>query len=199
MKKITKIILLIIGIIILLTIIDITFIYTKGRPLFAIKSQNGLVYRGVFYDTYNCHEYSIPQIKRKNLRLACLPLDIETAKESTYHIEKIENVDIRTSNVSRTGATIVITDTNKNPYKHGLWYEIEKEENGKWYKLTTLIDNDITIAYGYLPDENNEVIFEINWEDIYGKLTPGNYRIIKKVIEKYMSVEFGIQEVKKEG
>lgn len=71
MKKWMKITLGVIGLIILLLVIDLICVFTINRPLLAIKKDNGSVYRGIFYDTYNCAEYSIPQVKRKGLKLAC--------------------------------------------------------------------------------------------------------------------------------
>lgn len=74
MKKFIKIFLIIIGIIILSTVIDLVCIFTINRPLFAIKDDCDCVYsvyRGVFYDTYNCPEYSVPQIKAKSTKFSC--------------------------------------------------------------------------------------------------------------------------------
>ena len=71
MKNIVKIISLFVGVVIFLVIIDLIFIFTLNRPLFAINDKSGYVYRGIFYDTYNCPEYSSSQIKSKGLRLAC--------------------------------------------------------------------------------------------------------------------------------
>lgn len=71
MKKIIKIISLILLGIILMIVIDLMCIVSINRPLFAIKSKYGNIYRGLFYDTYNCMEYSMPQIKQKGLKLAC--------------------------------------------------------------------------------------------------------------------------------
>lgn len=75
MKKWIKYMLGIIAIIILVIIIDITCIFTINRPLFAIRSENNgsnnEVYQGLFYNTYNCAEYSIPQIKAKWNKFSC--------------------------------------------------------------------------------------------------------------------------------
>lgn len=75
MKKCLKFILGVIGLIILLVIFDLICIFTINRPMFAIKEDNGdsvvLVYRGLFYDTYNCPEYSVPQIKAKGTKFNC--------------------------------------------------------------------------------------------------------------------------------
>lgn len=75
MKKWVKIILYIIGIIVLIFVIDLICIFTINRPLFAIRTDNddsiNIVYRGLFYDTYDCAEYSVPQIKSKGLKFSC--------------------------------------------------------------------------------------------------------------------------------
>ena len=75
MKKWLKIILCVICIIILIFVIDLICIFTINRPLFAIRTDNddsiNIVYRGLFYDTYDCAEYSLPQIKLKGSKLTC--------------------------------------------------------------------------------------------------------------------------------
>ena len=93
MKKFIKIFLIIIGIIILSIIIDLVCIFTINRPIFAIKDDCDClysVYRGLFYDTYNCPEYSVPQIKAKGTKFSC----------------SISRVDI--------GSVVEIVDTTKD-------------------------------------------------------------------------------------
>ena len=71
MKKFIKIFLIIIGIIILSIIIDLVCIFTINRPIFAIKAGTPYTFTGIFYDTYNCPEYSVPQIKAKGTKFSC--------------------------------------------------------------------------------------------------------------------------------
>ena len=104
----------------------------------------------------------------------------------------IENVSISISDISLTGATIIIKDTNENPYTYGEWYKIEKQVNGKWYEVKPIIENYGFNSIGYLPDKNNEIKFVMNWEWLYGRLPLGSYRIIKEVGKQYIGVEFGI-------
>lgn len=92
MKSWLKIVIEIIGIIIVLVVIDITCIFTIKRPLFAIQNDGGNVYRGIFYDTYNCAEYSTPQIKRKGLKLACSTVKFNTQKVVNI-IDKTKNIE----------------------------------------------------------------------------------------------------------
>ena len=75
MKKKLKIFLIIVGIIVLCFGLDLIFILKLNRPLFAIKQDNGdsvnIVYKGILYDTYNCHENSSMLIVFKWKKYSC--------------------------------------------------------------------------------------------------------------------------------
>ena len=91
MKKSLKIFLIFIGIIILLFIIDLICIFTINRPILAIKDDNN-VYKGIFYNTYNCAEYAVPQIKLKGTKFACTEIKFQIGKvieivDTTKNIE----------------------------------------------------------------------------------------------------------------
>ncbi len=79
MKKSVKIFFVIIGIIILGFIIDLICIFTINRPILAIKDENN-VYKGIFYNTYNCAEYAVPQIKLKGTKFACAEIKFQIGK-----------------------------------------------------------------------------------------------------------------------
>lgn len=196
MSKWIKITLGVVGVIVLLFAIDIVCVFTIDKPLFAIKEDNedsvNLVYKGLLYDTYICHEYSVPQIKRKGSKFSFTLINIVENKESTYKPTDVENVSISISDISLTSATITIKDTNKKPYTQGEWYKIEKQVNDKWYEVETIIDNYGFNSIGYLPDKNNEVKFVMDWKWLYGELPLGSYRILKEVGNQHISVEFNI-------
>ena len=79
MKKSLKIFLIFIEIIILLFIIDLICIFTINRPILAIKGENN-VYKGMFYNVYNCAEYAVPQIKSKGTKFACAEIKFQIGK-----------------------------------------------------------------------------------------------------------------------
>lgn len=85
MKKWMKFTLVIIGGIAILFVIDLICIFTINKPLFAIKDENGdsvnLIYRGLFYDTYNCFEYPSPQIKSKGSKFSCAIKNVNISLE----------------------------------------------------------------------------------------------------------------------
>lgn len=106
---------------------------------------------------------------------------------------ELENVSAEIYDISLTGATIIITDTNKNPYTYGEWYKLEIEDNGDWLELEPQIKDYGFNEIGYIPDDNGEVKFVIDWEKIYGKLQPGSYRIVKEVSNNYIYIPFSIE------
>lgn len=190
MKKWIKVILGVLSGIIMLLVVDFLCIFTINRPIFAIKKDN--VYKGLLYDTYNCVEYSALQIKPKWTKFACSDLNTNEVKESVYETTEVENVSISISDISLTGATVTIKDTNLEPYVYGEWYKLEKEINGKWYELQTIIKDYGFNSIAYLPDNNDEIKFVMDWEWLYGKLSLGSYRILKEVGNRHISVSFDI-------
>ena len=116
----------------------------------------------------------------------------EVIEETVYATSEVENVSMTISDISLTGATITIKDTNESKYTYEEWYVIEKEIDGKMYSIPTKVKDYGFNSIGYTVDENNEVKFVIDWEWLYGELTQGNYRIIKKSHDKYISIPFSI-------
>ena len=116
----------------------------------------------------------------------------EVIEETVYATSEVENVSTTISDISLTGATITIKDTNESKYTYEEWYVIEKEIDGKMYSIPTKVKDYGFNSIGYTVDENNEVKFVIDWEWLYGELTQGNYRIIKKSHDKYISIPFSI-------
>lgn len=68
--NIFKTLLIIISVIVLLVVIDLVCIFTINIPIIAIKKDN--VYYGIFYDSYDCMEYSVLQIQPKNSKFSCV-------------------------------------------------------------------------------------------------------------------------------
>lgn len=83
MKKCFKIFLGVIGILVLTIGIDIICIFTINRPIFSQGEdyETHAVYRGLFFDTYVCPEFSMPQIKTKGAKYTCAVLEVEDVKD----------------------------------------------------------------------------------------------------------------------
>lgn len=103
------------------------------------------------------------------------------------------SIKIKEGTLTNTGATIIITDTTDKNYSYGEPFRIDKKENGKWKEAPKVIDDAFFNMPAYQPDENNEIVREINWEWIYGKLTPGTYRFVTNASDENISVTFVIK------
>lgn len=64
---------------VLTIVIDLICIFWINRPIFVISEDYGThaIYRGLFFDTYNCPEYSIPQIKGKGTKFNCASIRVD--------------------------------------------------------------------------------------------------------------------------
>ena len=133
---------------------------------------------------------------------------LKTTIKDTAELNEIDGVTmtIKKDTLTRTGATIIITDVSGKSNIYGADYRIDKKENSSWTPLKSLDGREWTQfkwnAIGYTVDKNNKLEMDINWEKLYGKLEDGEYRIVKSTDEylkdilyiKYFSVEFIIGE-----
>ena len=89
---------------------------------------------------------------------ACIVgLLVGCTKGSNYKPVQVENVSISIEDVSSTGGIVIIKDTNEEPYTYGEWYKIEKNSNGKWIEVDTVISDYGFNEIGYLTNEDGEV------------------------------------------
>lgn len=106
-----------------------------------------------------------------------------------------DNVKIDINEFANTGINFTITDTNEYKYNYSkMKYDVRKynppptkteaieTETGMavpaydpWPELTKI--NDISTEKNYQLDENGQIEANINWEEVYGKLEEGKYRI----------------------
>lgn len=207
MKRSLKIIIGIIIVIVLCFVIDLVCIFTIKRPLFAVREDNGdsvnIVYKGIFYDTYNCMEYSTPQIKTKWTKFTCSIEEIKLLDESKYKITNEDlNMSIKKNSLTPEKATIIIKNNSYYTYTYGQSYTFEKYVDGKWFVIEPKNDL-IFVSIGYTIEPKQTKQIKINWEYHYGKLSSGKYRVVKDVFRNidipidendnyYIAVEFTI-------
>lgn len=208
MSKYLKITLGVVGIIILMIIIDLVCIFTINRPIFSQGEDYGThaVYKGLFFNTYICPEFSTPQIKIKGAKYTCAVIEydeIETKFEPT-EIDGI-SMSIKEGTLTNKGATIIIKDTNgKGKYVYGTSFRVDKYVNGKWVEPQTTDNNCAFTSMAYYVDDNGYLEFNQNWNCMYSSLEKGTYRLVKytflesdtPITEeelKYFSIEFTIE------
>jgi len=95
--------------------------------------------------------------------------------------DDLENVSmkIKEGSLTKKGATIIITDKSNRKNIYGNAYKLEERVEGKWQDLKTIIDDFSWTLEGYSVDETNTLEFKVNWENLYGTLKEGEYRIVK--------------------
>ena len=126
--------------------------------------------------------------------------EFDIGKESNIEIEeKGVSLLIKENTLTKTGATLILKNDSDVVIQYGEPYEIEIKKDGKWHKINVEL-NFIMPAYIVNAKESKEI--ELNWSYGYGKLTSGNYRIIKDINIKnaegsyekfYVSAEFSIE------
>ena len=78
-----------------------------------------------------------------------------------------------------SGFSFMIFNNSNFDYYYGPQFELEINKNNKWYKMDT-IDDLVWIDVIYTIKANESIENKINWDSMYGKLSKGKYRLIKR-------------------
>ena len=106
---------------------------------------------------------------------------------------------IKEGKLTNKSATLVLTNYSDKNFQYGSPYEIEIKKDGEWHKINVELYFNMPV-FQLSAKESKEI--ELDWENGYGKLTEGTYRIIKEIDyeyekEKYetfnVAVEFNIK------
>ena len=89
---------------------------------------------------------------------------------------------IKEGTLTNKSATLVLTNNSDKNFQYGNPYEIEIKKDGEWHKINVELTSTVP-AFQLSARENKEI--EINWENGYGKLAKGTYRIIKGINYEY--------------
>lgn len=127
--------------------------------------------------------------------------------KDTAELNEIENVSmtIKDGTLTRSGATVIINDSNGvGTYVYGTEFRVDKKVNGEWKELEYAHDDFGFTEMAYYVNDNGKLEFDCDWEYMYGKLSNGEYRIVKDTFLEsetpiteedmlYFSVEFTIE------
>lgn len=89
---------------------------------------------------------------------------------------------IKAGTLTNKSATLVLTNHSDKNFQYGSPYEIEIKKDGEWHKINVELNFDMP-AFQLLSKESKEI--ELDWENEYGKLAKGTYRIIKGIDYEY--------------
>lgn len=143
--------------------------------------------------TYGCEKW---WDKESDLSLAIVDSikfdknDLEgaaTLQNNDSWVDKL-NLNLTGSNVSNKGLVIsydLQIEKNYGEVFYGSEYIIEKKNDNTWEEIPVVVEGNYgfeTIAYVLEAGKKSEE--NIDWEWLYGKLSPGEYRIKKTICEK---------------
>lgn len=114
------------------------------------------------------------------------PENIEEMKSDNVKRDDSKiKITIKEDSITNKGMKIKIEDTNENPYKYDSWFQLEKLENDDWKTVDILEDTkDEEFVFEIYNDVKDGIIEEtINWENIYGRLEKGKYKLIKRYMD----------------
>ena len=89
---------------------------------------------------------------------------------------------IKEETLTNKSATLVLTNNSDKNFQYGNTYEIEIKKDGEWHKINVELCFDMP-AFPLSSKESKEI--ELDWENGYGKLEKGTYRIIKGIDYEY--------------
>ena len=92
------------------------------------------------------------------------------------------SMTIKEGTLKKTGTTILLKNNSLTDFQYCSDYEIEKKQEGLWHNIGIAIDF-ICESDNLKVSETKEI--DLEWENTYGKLTSGTYRIIKTIYRDY--------------
>ena len=89
---------------------------------------------------------------------------------------------IKEGTLTNKSATLVLTNNSDNNIQYGNPYKIEIKKDGEWHKINAELYFNLSL-FQLSANESNEI--DLDWENGYGKLAKGTYRIIKEIDYEY--------------
>lgn len=106
---------------------------------------------------------------------------------------------IKEGTLTNKSVTLVLANNSDKKIQFGSSYEIEIKKNDEWHKINAELNFNLQL---FILESKEKNEFELNFEDGYGKLPSGTYRVIKKIDKEkedglfdsfYVAAEFTIK------
>ena len=167
-----------------------------------LKDGGSVEYRAIIYQVVDVHRLnelcSTGYSEGIIIKILGMQVFNNTSCDIFVNVHHVENVTmtIKEDSLPHTSMVVIIEDLNEEKYTFGEEFYIEKKETDRWKKLEIINDDYGFNEMGYLVGEDNKLEMNQDWSNIYGKLIPGKYRLVKSVYKDsqimYFSVEFSL-------
>lgn len=91
---------------------------------------------------------------------------------------------VKENTVSSVGLTVILENQSDKECIYGEDFLLEEEIDGKWYQVPITLEGNYgfnDIGYNLPSSEMRE--WAVEWEWLYGSLSKGKYRIVKKILD----------------
>lgn len=191
MKKNKKILIIVLGVLIGVVLID-SFqakVFNNKPILRLTKDVNGGYLNkkniGVLVDNYVCNDGEVKTVFKWE-KYACIKEEekyVRIDKKSDVTItDKMVSLKIKEGTLFDSSVSYILENNSKKEVNISDSVWLEKEQDGKWYTLKVKKSNKEfemnLLLLGLVPGAQTEQSMTFH---TYGKLTPGKYRIVKRM------------------
>lgn len=111
--------------------------------------------------------------------------------------EDLWGLTLSVKDVTPTGLTLVITQEGGSPsgeLQYGGAYTLEVEQDGTWQNVPDIVDGNFAWdGMAYLVTMDGETEQAVDWDWLFGPLSPGHYRLSKEFMDFRDTGDYDIQ------
>lgn len=124
--------------------------------------------------------------------------EFDVGNKSDIQISQSDiSLSVKDGILKNTGVTLILKNDSNKLLRYDEVYKIEIKQNNEWHKINVELYFNEPL---WEVEQNKSQELELKWEDSYGRLAKGEYRIIKEVYFEneseqkfYISAEFTIE------
>lgn len=124
--------------------------------------------------------------------------EFDVGNKSDIQISQSDiSLSVKDGTLKNTGVTLILKNDSNKLLRYDEVYKIEIKQNNEWHKINAELYFNEPL---WEVEQNKSQELELKWEDSYGRLAKGEYRIIKEVYFEneseqkfYISAEFTIK------
>lgn len=183
----------------------------KGRILISSDSD---AYPGAFLLDILENVYDIKNVKCGEQMMICMQdTGVKEGKLPVYKahfiqkpfaedVNTLDGVTMYMDTYKSVEGEVKIRNEYGKKLQYGDWYDIQIQQDGKWYSLPLIVDNAAYNDIAYLVQDQSMSVWKINWSYFYGELSAGKYRIVKDIndlrapgdyTKYYLATEFEVK------